>query len=97
MSSCFFSSTFRKATPASVIATTTPKTVKIEFQGRPRETRAIATAGPAIDPSPLMNCAKVRLRAKRPSSDTSRMIGLPATCRRVMPTPIRKMAPTSMT
>ncbi len=80
-----------------MIATTTPKTLKIEFHGSPRETRAIATAGPAIEPRPLMNWAKVRFRAKRPSPDTSRMIGLPATCRSVMPIPMRKMAATSIT
>ena len=44
-----------------------------------------------------MNWAKVRLRAKRPSSETSRMIGLPATCSSVIPIPMRKIAATSIT
>ena len=38
-------------------------------------------------PTPFTNCARLRLLAKRPGSDTSRMIGLPATCRNVVPTP----------
>ena len=38
-----------------------------------------------------MNCAKARLRAYPPSGLTSRMIGFPATCRNVVPTPSAKI------
>ena len=42
-------------------------------------------------PMPLMPWAKLRLRLYPPSSLTSRMIGLPATCRNVVPMPSTKM------
>ena len=42
---------------------------------------------------PLMPCAKAKLRLYWPSALTSRMIGLPATCKNVVPTPNRKMHP----
>ena len=44
-------------------------------------------------PMPLIPCAKAKLRLYWPSSLTSRMMGLPATCRKVVPMPNRKIQP----
>src|ERR1022692_1051904 len=43
--------------------------------------------GPDSDPMAFTNCASERFRAYFPGSDTSRMMGLPETCRMAAPAP----------
>jgi hypothetical protein len=62
------------------------------FQLAPNQ-RAAATgiSGPESDPMAFTNCASDRLREYFPSSDTSRMKGLPATCKMAAPAPMSRM------
>ena len=73
------------------------KTGKIRYQARPIATTRVVRYGPEIEPRLLRNWANVRLRAYRPRALTSRIIGLPATWRAAIPTPIRKILPVTGT
>ena len=75
--------------PASrVTSTATLYTGKITFQLIPIQ-RAATTGitGPESEPMAFTNWPNERLRAYFPSAETSRMIGLPATCSVVAPAP----------
>ena len=93
--SALVSFTFKKDTVKNVIA------MRIKKNGNdPRQPILLKTANAAIAvtkyvdaalPIPFMPCAKLRLRLNAPVGLTSRMMGLPETCRNVVPTPRRKI------
>src|SRR5450755_2649835 len=65
---------------------------KITFQLAPKYLAAIrGIIGPDREPMAFTNCARDRLRAYFPGSETSRMRGLPETCRMAAPPPTSRM------
>ena len=84
-------SIFRKETLTKATATTSAKIPKILCHAIPIATTRGRMYGAAFEPILLMNCAKVRFLENIPGAETVLIIGLPTTCRAVMPTPIKNM------
>src|SRR5262245_23881461 len=97
--SALVSGTLTIKTPTNEIDIRMQKSGKVPRQpmllNKARAATAVTRYVEDVLPMPLMPCAKAKLRPYQPSALTSRMIGLPETCRNVVPIPSRKMQPNS--